>query len=313
MRRSLAKIDLNLLRALHVILEERSVTRAAKRLFITQPGMSKSLNRLRELFDDPLLVRGKDGQLLTPRANELAIELEQIFSRVENCFTPTNFDPALAQGRIRIAAPEQFAIFVVPELTVRLSKSAPNLIVDSQPLMDNHQEMLASGSLDFVLFMDKAYPDDFNTKIIYSAPPVFWCRRKHPLVGKKDIDYPDICAYPHIAFNTQNMSRDETLAVKRAIASAGLTTKVILDTSLLLVAMETLVRTDALLLGPNYLYLPFLHDALYSFPVSHLPVFNRNRTNISLIQHRRTLNSPLHRWLADEIANTFLTMVPTPQ
>ena len=71
----LARIDLNLLVALHILLQEGSVSRAAERLNITQPAMSKTLGRLRETFDDPLFVRSKRGIQPTPRAISLAGEL----------------------------------------------------------------------------------------------------------------------------------------------------------------------------------------------------------------------------------------------
>ena len=71
----LARIDLNLLVALQHLLEEESVTKAAERLFITQPAMSKTLHRLRETFDDPLFVRSGRGLSPTPRAVELKKQL----------------------------------------------------------------------------------------------------------------------------------------------------------------------------------------------------------------------------------------------
>ena len=76
----LAKADLNLLVALHVLIEERSVSKAATRLHVTQPAMSKTLNRLRETFDDPLFARSKRGIQPTPRAEALANELIHVLS-----------------------------------------------------------------------------------------------------------------------------------------------------------------------------------------------------------------------------------------
>ena len=313
MKRSLAKVDLNLLRALHSLLEERSVTRAAKRLFVTQSGMSKSLNRLREMFDDPLLLRGAEGMVLTPRARELVTQLEQIFDKIENCFMSPNFDPSSVKGLIRIAAPEQFAIIAVAELLVRLHEKAPELAVDSQHLMDNHLEMLAAGQLDFVVCMEQHYPKDFITRNIYVSAPMLWFRNGHPLAKKGNLDLADICAYPQIAFRTQNTAREDIRAILQAIAAAGLEGKMILDTSHLFVAIDVLIKTDAMMLAPNYLSrLSILQDAITARPIAHIPVFDRFRTSLLLVQHKRTLNSPLHRWIADEIASTFLTAGDQP-
>ena len=76
----LSRVDLNLLVALQVLIEEQSVTRAAERLFITQPAMSKTLQRLRELFDDPLFIRSGRGLVPTPRAVELEKKLPLVLS-----------------------------------------------------------------------------------------------------------------------------------------------------------------------------------------------------------------------------------------
>ena len=76
----LSRIDLNLLVALQILLEEQSVTKAADRLFITQPAMSKTLQRLRELFDDPLFIRSGRGLVPTPRAVELEKQLPVVLS-----------------------------------------------------------------------------------------------------------------------------------------------------------------------------------------------------------------------------------------
>jgi DNA-binding transcriptional LysR family regulator len=81
MDRNLQKADFNLLKVLHVLLEERNVTRAAERLFVTQSAVSRSLNRLRQLFDDPLLVRSSHGLVPTERAAQIAAVLGDTIER----------------------------------------------------------------------------------------------------------------------------------------------------------------------------------------------------------------------------------------
>ena len=80
--RELSRIDLNLLISLQVLLEERNVSRAAERLFITQPAMSKTLSRLRQVFDDPLFTRSSHGMQPTPRALEVAGDLSVILAEI---------------------------------------------------------------------------------------------------------------------------------------------------------------------------------------------------------------------------------------
>lgn len=306
MEKTLNTVDLNLLRALRTLLEERSVTRAASRLFVTQPAMSKSLHRLRELFDDPLLVRGSDGLVLTPRANELIGPLEQIFAQVENCFTPPHFDPATAQGRVRVAAPEQFAFVTMPDLLLRLREKAPNLTLDSQHLMDDYLEKLADDSLDFVIYTNQPYPNDFNATQIYSAKPMCWCRKGHPLVKKRNISLADICAYPLVTLRRQNFLQEDVYVLKKEITAARLKSNVILDTNHMLLAIDALFKTNALMLAPDYLSrLPMLQGGIVALPLSQIPAYGRFRAGLFLVQHKRTLNSPLHRWIANEISEAF--------
>ena len=102
--REFSKVDLNLLISLQVLLEERSVSRAAERLFITQPAMSKTLTRLRILFNDALFTRSSRGMQPTPRALELAARLGEILGDISHLLSEPGFDPRAVQGEITLAA-----------------------------------------------------------------------------------------------------------------------------------------------------------------------------------------------------------------
>ena len=123
----LARIDLNLLVALHILLEECSVSRAADRLSITQPAMSKTLGRLRETFDDPLFVRSKRGIQPTPRALGLAGELKSLLGQVDGLLDAGEFTPAAFKGEITLAISEYVGFTLLPPLSARLQSSAPRL------------------------------------------------------------------------------------------------------------------------------------------------------------------------------------------
>src|SRR5947207_10112069 len=94
----LRDVDLNLLHALHALLEERHVTRAAKRSFLSQPAMSRALDRLRETFGDPLLVRTGRVYERTPRGERVLRELESIMGRLGAMVQGEEFSPARARN-----------------------------------------------------------------------------------------------------------------------------------------------------------------------------------------------------------------------
>src|SRR6187455_3136220 len=112
----LATVDLNLLRALHALLIERHVGRAARRASTSQPAMSRALAKLRLLFSDELLVRVGQTMQPTSRALELLEPLEEVLGRVRELVTGKQFDPPTATGTVRIAALDVLAYMVVPKL-----------------------------------------------------------------------------------------------------------------------------------------------------------------------------------------------------
>ena len=98
----LRRVDLNLLVVLQALLEERSVTRAAGRLAMSQPAASRALARLRQLFGDALLVEGPGGYLLTARAEEMQPLLRDTLARVGSLLAGSAFDPLQAAGPVRL-------------------------------------------------------------------------------------------------------------------------------------------------------------------------------------------------------------------
>ena len=160
--RDLARIDLNLLIALQVMLEERNVSRAAQRLFITQPAMSKTLSRLREVFGDPLFTRSSHGMRPTPRALELARDLEPVLRGIQGLLTGQEFDPAVYRGEITVAISEYIGVWLLPPLIQRLAFLSPHLTVKTITRVEHQLDQLAVGDLDFVVHIKHArYGPDF--------------------------------------------------------------------------------------------------------------------------------------------------------
>ncbi len=121
----LSRLDLNLLVSLQALLEEKSVTRAAERLFITQPAMSRVLQRLRHQLDDPLFTRTGNELVPTPKARELQARLPALLDNILEMVSGGEFDPATYEGEITIAVPEFVAISLISELTKLVTQQAP--------------------------------------------------------------------------------------------------------------------------------------------------------------------------------------------
>ncbi|MDL2408006.1 LysR family transcriptional regulator [Rhizobium calliandrae] len=125
---TLRKIDLNLLLAFSVLMQERNVSRAAERLLLGQPGLSAALRRLRETLDDELFVRVGRGLQPTPRALSIAPAIEDALSGIERAIRPpAAFDPASWQGEFRVGMYDNLESSFFGPLAARMRKLAPDV------------------------------------------------------------------------------------------------------------------------------------------------------------------------------------------
>lgn len=148
----LEQMNLNLLLALHWLLVERSVTRAAVRLGVTQSAMSRSLGQLREWFDDPLLVPAARKMLLTTRAAGLREPLSASLDGLRGLLRPLHaFDPATASGTVRMAATEHALGAIVHELVAQVTRRAPRLELQIEPAGRDVFSQLAAGRLELLV------------------------------------------------------------------------------------------------------------------------------------------------------------------
>jgi DNA-binding transcriptional LysR family regulator len=145
----LRQVDLNLLVALRVLLEERSVTRAAARLHLGQPAVSGALARLRELLGDELLVRVGRSMRPTPRAEALLERVTDILDQTESLLWPPKpFDPKSLRGEIKITLGDYEEIVLLPELARRLAAEAPAVSIRAQGLSPDSRAQLDKGETD---------------------------------------------------------------------------------------------------------------------------------------------------------------------
>ena len=132
---NISTFDLNLLRVLDALLRERNVSRAAERLSLSQPAVSNALNRLRDLLDDPLLVRVGRSMQPTPRALALEVPIRDVLQRIEESLSAdAPFDPASSRQRFRIAVTDYVELILMPRLLKLLAERAPGVQIDIQHL-----------------------------------------------------------------------------------------------------------------------------------------------------------------------------------
>ena len=164
----LRSMDLNLLISLHALLDERHITRAAERVGLSQPGMSRALNRLRQEFKDPLLVKGADGYELTPRAEALDAPLRQLVLDIQNIYLPPAFDPMKAMGEFCITALDYEFIVLLPLLTERLRRVAPGITIKALPFNKEDFGPLIRGEVHLVLTAIENVPDTLYRQQLFT-------------------------------------------------------------------------------------------------------------------------------------------------
>jgi DNA-binding transcriptional LysR family regulator len=307
--RELAKIDLNLLISLQVLLEEKSVSRAAERLFITQPAMSKTLSRLRALFGDALFTRASHGMQPTPRALELERGLSTILSGISQLVTINEFDPATANEEITIALSEYIGLALLPTLAERLQAQAPHLNLRIITRVENQLEQLALGKLDFAVHIKQAhYGEEFRVKGLGGSPPALLLRDGHPLCGTLS-DSSLLSHYPVIRLYVSDWEQLEVRSIAQLFEQSALPGRGSLEISHLMTAMEVLRHTDYYMPAPAYL----TQNENISKGITALPLPWEEDASLDyvLVTHQRTENSPLHNWLWEQITCTIRDLRPT--
>jgi DNA-binding transcriptional LysR family regulator len=298
----LAKIDLNLLISLQVMIQEQNVSRAAERLHITQPAMSKTLSRLRLLFDDPLFTRSSHGMRPTPRAEELAEELGGVLAGIQQLVAGSRFDPLTFVGEVSLALSEYIGLALLPDLVASLETLAPQLSVRVISRAENQLEQLALGKLDFAIHAEhNQYGPDYRVEKLGSSSTTLFARANHPLT-RGALSPERIASYPLIRLYVPDL---EQLEIQRGSALNELllkSTRGSLEISHLLTALEVLRSTDHIMPAPAYI----LQNEGATRGICALPALANGTavTNYALVAHKRTAHSPLHNWLWNQITCT---------
>lgn len=181
-------IDLRMLRILHTVLVERSVTRAATRLGLQQPAVSAALARLRRQLGDPLLVRSATGMAPTATAQALITPLGELLRQTDTLLLATQpFDPARSEQTLAIAASDYLDPWFLPQLVATIKRLAPGVRLDIQPLSGglDYRSRLASGEVDVVIGNWMSPPPELHQGRLLGDEVVCLVARHHPAARRR--------------------------------------------------------------------------------------------------------------------------------
>jgi len=291
---NLATIDLNLLTALESLLVERSVTKAAGRMGISQPAMSHALARLRALFDDRLLIRESGGTRLTARAAALVEPLRRVTDGARALMVPPIFAPETATNTFRVALSDRYAAFLLPPLVRRTTREAPGVTLEVEPTSADTRARLADGRLDLAITVATTGPDDdaFQQRVL--CRDRFVCVARH---GLPDLDLPltaaRFAALAHVLVSVTGRTEG---VVDRELAKLGLKRRVVLRTRDFVSAAAVVAENDLIVTMPaKFAYSRFGDgSARIIEPPIPLPEFD-----VATLWHTRLRDDPAHIWLRD--------------
>ena len=204
-----SRINLNLLICLHYILKEQSVSLAAKRMFVSQSAMSKSLAQLREHLNDPIIVRNKGRIEITATAKGMQQQVEHIVSSAINFFENTTFSPKKSQKKFSVLCDEVTMQLFSPSLIKKITASAPLISVSLIPTFSEALNQLASGSIDLALLFSQEDNTQLYTHTLLNDELLVVMNKQHPLADQP-LTLDNFTLYPFVTLTPEHKEYAQT-------------------------------------------------------------------------------------------------------
>jgi DNA-binding transcriptional LysR family regulator len=302
--------DLKLLRTFLVLMAEKSVSRTAERLGISQPATSHALARLRELFQDPLLLRSRGGMVPTERAAEIELTVRRLLSEYDAMVAGGHpFDPAVSRRTFVLSAPEYAEHLLMPGISRRLRTEAPGIRIEVRaPDRDHAYELLESGRVDLRIAWLPKPPVSLRSMQLFQDRIVCIAHRDHPTI-RGTLSLAQYLDAPHA----------------RPLGTGRTTTGRVIDDAVERQGKGR--KLDLVFLVQNFLTIPFLMadgiDVIATLPLTLAQRFQQQqplqiletplrlpRVRYAAYWHERSQKDAGHRWLRALVADTARAAVP---
>ena len=300
-------LDLNLLRVFDEVMAERSLTRAAHNLSLTQPAVSNALRRLRDALGDELVRREGHGIAPTPRAQALWPSVREALRQLQAAIVPSTFVPEQASSTFVLAMADATAAELMGGLANRLQTGAPGVSLRVVPLTTRDpRRLLGEGTADLALGYFPAVLTDLTARAqsgeavayehqsLYSGEYVCVMRRGHPLAGQP-LTLASYCAARHLLVSFSGRPYG---FVDEALASIGHQRRIVLTVNQFFTAGRVVVNSDLLTVLPrHFVRTTGIADQLV---LRELPL-DVPRVQVQALWHRRLQHDSAHQWLRDQL------------
>lgn len=291
---NIATFDLNLLRVFAAIYGERSVSRAASAVGLSQPAMSNALFRLRQACADPLFVRTTSGMEPTPLAEEMIAPVRQALGILRDCLDrPEGFVPARSKRIFRLLMSDAGELAILPALVASLERAAPNAGVEVLRMPhESYKAALQDGVADLAIGNLPFLGAGFYQKSLFADPYCCIARRAHPSI-KGTLSLSDYLAVQHVSVATGSADA----IVERELARRRQQRSVRLRVTHYRVATDIVSMTDLLATVPQNIVRGLRGIQAFPLPITLPPA------DVRQFWHRRVHLEPANQWLRDVLAN----------
>lgn len=305
------KLDIKLLVAFVTIMEEGSVSRAAERLNVTQPALSKSLQRLRELFKDSLFTRQAYGLTPTARASELHDLIQPILSSLSELMSPNTLDLKNLDRRFKLRVDEGDLENFIEPLLASLQYQAPHLRLSISSWGDTHLDELISGNVDLGIMRVSDTPGNVRSKLVGYMEACIVLSEAHPLFNQDKVTLTELLEHKIVTHHLRSGRHSSFSKTEQKLKQQGHIIQPDLETDSLMVTMQAVKRGMALVTSRSIgdLFLQVMCEKAHFYPVKLLPIpeevleldeYN-GRHPIHIFWHERFNNDLAHRWLREQI------------
>ncbi|HEY4000137.1 MAG TPA: LysR family transcriptional regulator [Candidatus Xenobia bacterium] len=289
---NIGSLDLNLLVPLKALLEERHVTHAAERVGLSQPAMSRALQRLRDMFEDPLLVRGSGSRMiLTARAEALYQPLQSVLQDVGHLIAAPTLEPSEMRGEVVVATRDYEMTVLLPRMIQALSQKAPGLNLSLRPMVGDDLSPLEENRVDFVVAGSDRTTATLLRRTLIEETFVCVVAADHPAAG-----HPlTLERYLGMKHCVVSFSEHHTPGfVDRYLAERGHQRNIRVRVPYFLAAAQIVSASDLVTTLPRGLGLHLARH--HQLKTLDLP-FPAPSFSIYLYWHVRNQSNPIHAWL----------------
>ena len=299
--------DLNLLKVFDVVMAERSLTKAAQVLSLTQPAVSNALRRLREALGDDLLVRQGRGLQATPKALELWPEIRQTLEQLQATLAPRVFDPAAAQRSFVLTMADATAAELMVGMVTAVTQQAPGVSLRTVPLTTRDpRQLLDEGQVDLAIGHFPAVLQELSARAqageaasffhqrLFESDYVCVMRRGHALASAP-LTLDGYCSAQHMLVSFSGRAFG---LIDEALAALNRSRRVVLTVNQFFTAGKVVAHSDLLAVLPRHYLKSTGFEA--QLLVRELP-FEVPPIQVDALWHRRFEQDGAHRWLRAQV------------